>query len=161
LLTVLSNNRDSIFLVFIWTVLLGLSLAWNIHSEKEQLLEIAKIAARENFNKDHAFRLWASRHGGVYVPANKRTPPSPAMAHIANRDILMPDGVKLTLMNPAYMLRQMAGEYDELFGVKAKITGRILLNPINAPDEWELKALDEFDKGVKEVTELSKIDGKS
>ena len=144
----------------LWTLLLVTSLSWNIHNENDQVTELASIAARENFNKDQAFRLWASRHGGVYVPTNERTPPSPSMAHIPYRDIVREDGVKFTLMNPAYMLRQVAGEYDKLFGVKAKITGLVLLNPINAPDEWEKKALHKFLNGAKEVSEQADINGK-
>jgi len=154
------NIRYVILGLCIWTVLLGTSLAWNFYKENEQVYELAAIAARENFNKDQAMRLWASRHGGVYVPVNERTPPSPSMSHIKNRDIVTKDGVKLTLMNPAYMLRQMAGEYDELFGVKAKITGRVLLNPLNAPDDWEKEALSAFERGIKEVSAESIIDGK-
>ncbi len=150
----------TVFGFVFWTVLVASSLAWNIRDNNSHIIEFAKIAARENFNKDQAFRLWGSRHGGVYVAPDERTPPNPALAHIPDRDVITTTGKKLTLMNPAYMLRQMMNEYADLYGVKAKITGRKYLNPINKPDEWELKALDKFDKGIKEVTEVDLIDGK-
>lgn len=146
--------------VVVWTVLVGISLSINIIKNKKHILELAAISARENFNKDQAFRQWGSRHGGVYVPPDKRTPPNPALAHIPNRDVVTTDGMKLTLMNPAYMLRQMMDEYAELYGIRAKITGMVLLNPSNAPDEWEKMALRKFAKGIKEVSEQSTIDGK-
>lgn len=158
----LKINFDYKFLllsVMLWTILLGISLFWNIIHQHSHILDLATISARENFNKDQAFRLWGSRHGGVYVPPNKRTPPNPALSHLPDRDITTLKGKKLTLMNPAYMLRQMMNEYDELYGIKAKITGRVLLNPINTPDEWELKALGEFEKGAQEVKEQSEING--
>jgi len=63
-------------------------------------------------------------------------------------------------MNPAYMLRQMMQEYGELYGVQGKITGKVVLNPINAPDEWEIMALNAFEAGVEEVVEISEIGGK-
>lgn len=146
--------------VIFWSLLIGFSLFWNIHNEKKQVLELASIAARENFNKDQAFRRWGSLHGGVYVPPNERTPPNPYLAHLPKRDITTEGGTKLTLMNPAYMLRQMMTEYDELYGVKAKITGLVLLNPINKPDEWEINALHAFEEGVEEVSAQADIDGK-
>jgi len=142
-----------------WTALLGVFLVWGIQHEKDHVLEIVKIVASESFNKDKAFRFWGSRHGGVYVPVDERTPPNPALSHLPERDIVTQQGIKLTLMNPAYMLRQMMNEYDELYGVKVKITGLKLLNPINAPDEWEKLALAEFAKGKTELIEESEIDG--
>ncbi|MFV2059452.1 MAG: ATP-binding protein [Gammaproteobacteria bacterium] len=146
--------------ILFWSILLGGSLFWNIHSEKNQAIQLATLAARENFNKDQAFRLWASKHGGVYVPTTEHTPPNPALGHLPNRDIETQNGTKLTLMNPAYMLRQMRNDYAKLYGIKTKITAEVLLNPINAPDEWELNALNEFKKGVKEITAQAVIDGK-
>ena len=155
------NLRIIIFSISVWTALLGFSLSWNIIDNNKHVIELATIAARENFNKDQAFRLWGSRHGGVYVPPNERTPPNPALSHLPNRDVVTKDGTKLTLMNPAYMLSQMMNEYSELYGIKAKITGLVLLNPMNAPDEWEIKALHNFKKGVEEITEQAIIDGES
>ena len=40
-------------------------------------------------------------------------------------------------MNPAYMVRQLMDQYEKLYGVKGRITGLKVLNPENAPDEWE------------------------
>jgi len=152
--------RGFIINVSLWSILIGISLIWNIHNENNQVTELASIAAQENFNKDQAFRQWGTLHGGIYVKPDKRTPPNPYLAHLPHRDVVTKDGVKLTLMNPAYMLRQLMTEYDELYGVKAKITGLVLLNPINAPDKWEKKALHEFSNGVKEITSTENIDGK-
>lgn len=151
--------RIIVLATVVWTAILSFSLFWKIRDENNQIEEYAAIAARENFNKDQAFRLWGARHGGVYVPPNDRTPPNPALSHLPHRDIVTQDGTKLTLMNPAYMLRQMMTEYDELYGVKAKITGLVLLNPINAPDEWEKKALYKFADGTQEISEVVNING--
>jgi len=118
---------------------------------------LATEEARANWNKDQAFRGWASKHGGLYVKPNERTPPNPYLAHLPNRDVVTSDGTKLTLMNPAYMMSQMTKEYDETYGIKGSITGRILLNPANVPDEWERKVLDQFERGVEEVVEQTLI----
>jgi signal transduction histidine kinase/CheY-like chemotaxis protein len=123
-------------------------------------MELAKKEALANFNKDMAFRFWASKHGGIYVPVTEKTPPNPYLSHISERDIETPSGQKLTLMNPAYLLRQLMAENDDLYGIKGKITSSSPLNPINAPDAWEKKALLAFEKGAEEFFQVEPIDGK-
>jgi signal transduction histidine kinase/CheY-like chemotaxis protein len=143
----------------VWTLLIaGLSL-WGARQEMHTAREMARIQARTHFNKDQALRLWSTTHGGVYVPTNERTPPSPYLDHIPERDIETPSGRKLTLMNPAYMLRQMMEEYSDLYGVKGHITSLKPLRPENAPDEWERTALAAFERGEKEVFEFVEVDG--
>lgn len=146
--------------LLLWTLLIIASLSWNIHQQHRQSLDLAINEARANFNKDLAFRLWATKHGGVYVPTDERTPPNEHLQRIPERDIETPSGRKLTLMNPAYMLRQLMTDYSELYGVRGRITSLNYLNPINAPDEWEKKALLAFGKGVPEILEFGDIDGK-
>ncbi|MCW8915381.1 MAG: PAS domain S-box protein [Magnetovibrio sp.] len=148
-------------LLLAWTVVVGSSLVWNVHQNDEQTEALALREALTIFNKDQGFRLWGTRHGGVYVPATEETPPSPYMAHIPERDIITPSGVKLTLLNPAYMLRQMMEDFASLYGVRGRITGLIQLRPQNAPDDWETHALKllKADSKLKEVSEISDIDG--
>ena len=143
----------------VWTLLIaGLSL-WGARQEMHTAREIARSQARAYFNKDQAFRFWSTSHGGVYVPTNERTPPNPYLAHIPERDIETSSGRKLTLMNPAYMLRQIMEEYSDLYGVKGHITSLKPMRPENAPDEWERTALAAFERGKEEVFEFVKIDG--
>ena len=141
------------------TLLVTSSAVWNIENLDKQAIYIATEEARANWNKDQAFRRWATRHGGLYVKPNERTPPNPYLQHVPNRDVQTTDGVKLTLMNPAYMMSQMTNEFESMYGIKGKITGQVLLNPANEADPWQLDALKQFDKGVKEVLEQTTIDG--
>lgn len=150
--------RLMILVAVSWTLIIGTFFLWQRSGEREHTLALAKKEARANFDKDQAFRFWATRHGGVYVPANERTPPNPHLAHIPERDIVTPHGRQLTLMNPAYMLRQMMGEYDELYGVKGRITSLKPLNPRNAPDDWERSALVAFERGAGEIFEVTEIE---
>jgi signal transduction histidine kinase len=150
----------SIAVMLFWTAIIGCILAWNWYTAFRHAEELAKNEARIHFNKDLSFRKWATRHGGVYVPIDARTPPNPGLAHIPERDIETPSGKKLTLMNPAYILRQTMSEYAELFGVKGKITSLKLINPNNAPDTWEDVALQQFAQGLTEITEFTQVDGK-
>ncbi len=122
--------------IIILTLLVGYSYYWNIDNINHEKLNLALSEAKANLNKDAAFRQWATLHGGIYVKPDKRTPPNPALAHLFDRDVVTTDGTKLTLMNPAYMLRQMSEEFEKLYGVKSKITGKLQLNPKNKPDKW-------------------------
>ncbi len=81
---------------------------------KETTEQLAKQIAGAHFDKDQAFRPWATSHGGVYVPIDARTPPNPYLEHVSERDLLTPWGKELTLMNPGYMLRQLHEEFAEL-----------------------------------------------
>ena len=93
---------------------------WNIFNVHQHITELAYDKARTHFEKDLAIRIWAAKHGGIYVPVNKRTPPNPYLSHVPERDIVTPSGKHLTLMNPAYILRQLNEEYP-----KGKVSGHI------------------------------------
>lgn len=129
----------------VWTGIVLASLLWNVSNQRNQALELALNAARANFNKDHAYRLWATDHGGVYVEPDARTPPNPYLAHVPQRDVTTTDGTRLTLVNPAYMLRQMMAEYSDLYGVKGRITGIVALKLVPSSDahgarrSWQLR----------------------
>lgn len=150
-----------ILAIFGWTVMVLLSLVYAAYNQYQHSYETAYDIANANFDKDQAFRQWASSHDGVYVPIDMdRTPPSPYLSHIPERDITTDSGKELTLMNPAYMVRQIMEEYSGLYGAKGHITALESLNPGSKPDEWERKALLEFRKDPlkKEVLELTEID---
>jgi len=152
-------GRFTLIGMLIWTMLVGYSLAWNITQVENQAEHLATVQARANWNKDQAFRLWATRHGGVYIKPDARTPPNPYLIQLAKRDVVTTDGMKLTLMNPAYMMRQMISEFEEMYGIKGKITAQLLLNPSNKADPWELQALKRFDRGETEIVEVTEMNG--
>ncbi|MCU7868380.1 MAG: EAL domain-containing protein [Candidatus Thiodiazotropha sp. (ex Lucinoma borealis)] len=141
----------------VWTLLMLFLLLWLLRNEDAEMLELARQEAVANFNKDQAFRVWATKHGGIYVPISEHTQPSPYLSHIPERELVTPSGRRLTLMNPAFMLRQLMDDYNELYGVKGRITSLNPLNPENAPDEWEREALKAFEMGEVERFEVTEI----
>ena len=94
-------------------------------------------------------------HGGVYVFPTEKTPPNPYLSHIKDRDLTTTDGRTLTLMNPAYSLRELMENFSGLYGQKGHITSLKLINPNNKADEWETKVLKNFNKKV--LTEYHEI----
>jgi signal transduction histidine kinase/ActR/RegA family two-component response regulator len=141
-----------------WTVLVAASLIYNLKRVETDVVTTAAVAARANINKDIGFRKWATSHGGVYVPPTERTPPNPYI-RTPGQNVVTTDGEALTLMNPAYMLRQMQNEYSREYGIRSRITSLKPLNPSNAPDEWESQALISFEQGANEAMSLQDIDG--
>ena len=144
-------------LALVWAAVIMVSLAWNIHQVRNTIRRLEIQEARTHFKKDQAIRLWATVHGGIYVPATERTPANPYLAGQPERDITTPLGRNLTLMNPAYMIRQMMDEYAELYGIKGRITSLKPFRTENAPDSWEKSALESFEQGIKEVFEFINI----
>jgi PAS domain S-box-containing protein len=147
-------GRYVLLIALLWTAVMGVSLALNLIHEERESRDIALREARTQTDLDIAIRIWAASHGGVYVPVDSATPPNPYLADIPERDIATPSGVPLTLMNPAYMLRQVMGRMGDLYGMTARITSLDPIRPENAPDDWERRALDRLSLGGEEVSEF-------
>lgn len=148
-----------ILIAVVWTLASGLSLYLDIRGEHRAMLEASKIKASIAHEKDLLYRKWNTMHGGVYVPVTKDTPPNPYL-EAEERDIVTPSGKKLTLVNPAYMTRQvndMAARGNRVYG---HITSLRPIRPENFADEWEKKALMSFEKGVMETSSIEYLDGK-
>ncbi len=146
--------------IMLWTVLVAGSFSTLMRQKNKERFQTALARAEESLNKDIAYRLWVNKQGGVYAPVSKVTPPNPNLAHIPERDIETPSGKKLTLVNPAYMTRQVFNLSQERFGTRAKITSLKPHHPENVPDAWELEALARFDTDPVERFSVERIEGK-
>lgn len=136
-----------------------ISLVWNCYRLERVTIEIASQNARSQFQKDLIYRRWASMHGGVYVPPSELTTPNPHLANIPDRDIVTTSGKKLTLVNPAYMTRQVHELGSKDYGDRGHITSLKPIRPENSPDLWETEALKAFEAGKQEILTVSEING--
>lgn len=117
--------------------------------------------ARAFFNEIETTRQWNAEHGGVYVPVTERTQPNPHL-DVSHRDVVTTDGKSLTLINPAFMTRQISRIAADKGGVRFHITSLDPIRPANRPDPWEKAALTDFEAGVDERLELvERSDGKT
>ena len=148
------DARKYIFVVVIWTLLIGASLIWNIYQVRNNSFFTATAAARANIEKDIIVRKWATSHSGIYVVPDETTPSNPYLK-IPDHDVETTTGKKLTLMNPAYIMRDVQSKYGKVYN--SHLTSLKLINPINASDEWETKALHEFEQGKTELLEIDHI----
>src|SRR5690606_32761904 len=103
-------------------------------------------------------REWNARHGGVYVVVDDDTQPNPYLQHPA-RDLETVDGKLLTMVNPAYMTRQIADLALRVDGVHLHITSLRPIRPQNRPDAWEARALEQCEAGAGEMLALVDADG--
>ena len=146
-------------LMGLWTVLVGGVLAWTLLRHATERFESARLEARSAFEKDLVYRRWAAGHGGVYVPVTEQIPPNEHLSHVPERDITTPSGRRLTLVNPAYMTRQVHELGSRSYGLKGKITSLNPVNPNNAADDWETNALEALNTGLPDVSSLEMMDG--
>jgi PAS domain S-box-containing protein len=146
-------------LIGLWTLMAAASLGWNLYQDREEELRVARHIALTNYERDVLYRRWAAAHGGVYVPVTPDTPPTPYLAKQPERDITTPSGRRLTLMNPAYMTRQVYELALQSGLPRGHLTSLKPLRPQNAPDPWERKALEAFERGSEEVSEIVSING--
>lgn len=137
----------------LWGVLTGTSLLWNCGQLDRHSAEIAANRARFVFKMVESVRLWNARHGGIYVAVDADTEPNPYL-EMDERDIVTPTGRALTLMNPAYMTRQITYVVMELADIAVHLTSLKPINPANGADPWERRALEAFEHGSVEETQF-------
>lgn len=145
------QKRYWVFPIVVWTALVGASLIWNLASIQRQALAIVEAQARVMFGLIEMTRLWNSQHGGIYVPVTKSTQPNPYL-DVPEREIVTINGRQFTLINPAYMTRQIGEIAKDHDSVLFHLTSLKPIRPGNAPDEWEMRALKEFEGRTKKET---------
>jgi PAS domain S-box-containing protein len=148
--------RTFILLCAIWTMLIFIVCITAIRNQNKLTIKFAEIDASASYNKDLAYRRWSSIHGGTYAPVTEKTTPNPYLENIEERDIVTPSGKMLTLINPAYMTRQVHELSEEQYGVRGHITSLNPIRPGNAPAPWEAEALKSFEKGEREYTSVDR-----
>lgn len=145
-------GRYVVVFMLVWSAAVAASLTINIDGHERALQTEVDTQARAIHAMDMAYRSWVIGHGGVYVPANEKTPPSKYLSHVPERDITTPSGKQLTLLNSSYMNRQVQEMMREQgTPVRSHISSLKPINPVNSPDSWETGALQQFEQGAKEV----------
>ncbi|MDR1656382.1 MAG: response regulator [Deltaproteobacteria bacterium] len=123
--------------------------------------EFALLQARTAYEKDVVYRRWVSNLGGVYGEVSDSLKPNPYLEDNGMREILGPDGVLYTKINPAYMTR-LVHELGKLnSGVIGHITSLDPIRPENAADQWETDALQQLEKqeSTPEIFKVQTING--
>lgn len=136
-----------------WTLAVLASLHVQLGEHREHSLEVATAGARDIFKMIVLTRAWNAGHGGVYVPVTEKTQPNPYLRH-PRRDLATVEGTQLTMINPAFMTRQLSELGKAQTGAIFHITSLRPIRPMNGADGWETKALMAFERGAKEIVEI-------
>ena len=142
----------------LWTLAVAGSLLWVLRQDRNTMIEDARIQARTAVAKDVVYRRWNAIRGGVFAQVSENTLPNPHL-RAEGREITAPSGKTLTLVNPAYMTRQVHELEYQQSGVRSHITSVKPIRPQNAPDPWETEALKAFEGGAEEVSSAGQLDG--
>lgn len=137
----------------VWGFILLVLWGWSYYFVNYYTWLIVKNKAQSFFDQIVITRTWNAEHGGIYIPVTKTSPPNPYL-NVPHRDIETIDGMKLTLVNPAYMTRQISEINKANNDLQFHITSLRPLRPANVPDHWEAISLRSFEKGNKEALEL-------
>ena len=152
--------RPHFWLLFgCWSLIMLVALGADLLATMRTTRDMVRLQARTAVEKDLVYREWNARHGGVYARIDADTRPNPYL-DAPEREITTASGTRLTLVNPAYMTRQVLRLQGERHGVIGHIASLEPLNPVNRPDPWEEKALRRFASGEQEVTGMVTIAGK-
>ncbi|MBF0627747.1 MAG: response regulator [Magnetococcales bacterium] len=137
----------------LWTLLLAASLAWNllilVRDQEAQIIAFARSFSEQLL----ATHLWNARQGGVYVPITAEMQPNPYLDH-SDRELVTNRGVRLTLIPPTQMSRQIADIVRSDQKVSHHFTALHPIRPANTPDGWERRTLLSFVHPEDERLEL-------
>jgi diguanylate cyclase (GGDEF)-like protein len=100
------------------------------------------------FNNIVTLRKWNSDHGAVYVKAHDGLEPNP---YLPNNHTYTKDDELLIKINPAWMTRQISELSNAKEDYYFKITSLNPINPKNAPDEFEERALKHLEKNKNDL----------
>lgn len=133
-----------------WTTLVAASFAWYVWQSENEATESAWKEARATLDRDNVYRQWLVEQGGVYVRPSEKTPGDPYLVH-PFKDVTTTGGQRLTLLNPAFILREVQSRLADPSRGRVRIVSTTPLNPQNAADDWERKELDSLASGQDRV----------
>lgn len=145
------------FLLLLALLFLGAtvaSLLVNLRTVAEHHGQLALVTCRTIFEQVVLTRRWNAGHSGVYVPVTPETQPNPFLDD-PERDVVTTGGLRLTKLNPAYMTRLIAELLQRESGTRLHLTSLRQIRPENLPDPWEREALEAFERGAMERSEVT------
>jgi PAS domain S-box-containing protein len=136
-----------------WCGLIIASFLNNLKECRNEALKMASIQAESAFITTVYHRAWNASKGGVYVPLSASTPENPYL-DLEHKTVETLDGQVLTLVNPAYMTRQVYEQMAEDKTIHGRMISAEPINPANTPDDWERAALAQFEnRDIRHVSE--------
>jgi diguanylate cyclase (GGDEF)-like protein len=147
-----------------------LASLWANEFANRNLEKFMHQQARMVYQQIVLVRHWNASYGGVYV---KKTPgmetnrylyevgPGKGEVNTVVPEITDTKGDVYTLKNPALMSRELSELAARQANIRFHLTSLKIVNPKNAPDDFETRSLKRFESGLQETSEFSIQDGKN
>lgn len=137
-----------------WSLLVLASLWFQREQLNRTAESLAKLDAITNLRKDMAIRKWASYVGGVFIRDDKVR----QLETFGEQEIIAGqrgngETMKLVTLTPMHLLLAIQEISQKEYGIRERLTSQQLRNLANAPDEWEMKALDALKNGAEMISE--------
>ena len=154
----MKNKYFYLIQVFFWTFAVTISFIWNINTLRKSTDNTVVKEAQTFIDMVMTAKIWNQNHGGVYVPITEKSQPNKYLK-VPNRDLFIDSlGMKLTLVHPAYMFRQLSDIANSKKGTHFRVVSLNPTNPINIANEWETKGIKTFKKKGDNFMELIEED---
>ncbi len=128
---------------------------WTYKEKEKHIIHEVEKQAEITFEQIVLTRRWNADYGGVYVEKREGVESNPYLYEVGvNPDITDIEGRNYTLKNPALMTRELSSYAVTGDVFRFHITSLKLVNPNNAPNDFERKALEEFEMGKKSVSQI-------
>jgi signal transduction histidine kinase len=119
-------------------------------------MEQVDLQAKALFSQIVLTRKWIADHGGVFIEKVPWREPSP---YIEEAEIVDLQGRRYMKQTPAMVTKELSKYAKEQGLYLFHITSLKLINPENAPDDFERAAIIKFENnGVKESSKIEKIE---
>lgn len=142
-------------LVVVLTITMGISIYSIDRNHEKLVMQQVDLQAKALFRQIVLTRKWVADHGGIFV---EKLPWNEPSAYLEKPEIVDDKGKRYIKESPAMVTKELS-EYSKEEGLYwFHITSLKLINPENAPDDFERAALIEFEKNrVKELSVVEQI----
>lgn len=127
---------------------------------EQQAMSDLEIKASSHFDQIVITRHWNANYGGIFVKKTGYMESNPYLKELGvEPDIHTIDNTTYTMKNPALMTREIS-EYTYIDqNLFFHITSLDPVNPVNAPDEFEVRSLEQFENNVRSSYEIFQDNG--
>jgi signal transduction histidine kinase len=148
------SSKFVIGVAVVLTIAMGVTLYVIDRNHQKLVMEQVELQAKALFKQIVLTRKWIADHGGIFVENVPWKEPSP---YLKKPEILDVEGKKYVRQSPAMVTKELSSYAREEGLYWFHITSLKLVNPENAPDDFERTALTDFESaGTKEVAKVVK-----
>lgn len=141
------------------SVTMGISLYFIDKNHKKLVLEQIDQQARALFRQIVLTRKWIADHGGIFI---EKVPWEKASPYLSESEISDSGGKKYIKQSPAMVTKELSKYAREKGLYWFHITSLKLINPENAPDDFERSALEKFEAAnIQDAVKIEKIGAES